>query len=88
LLKIDASRFADKTVCVCFKFLAFYKNADYDGGQHILKLMVFYRDPEIALFFIDILFHLFYSELITDLTQPDADSGVQSVRLSFLRKQE
>jgi hypothetical protein len=26
--------------------------------------MFFYRKPEISLFFIDILFHLFYSELI------------------------
>jgi hypothetical protein len=34
-LKTDANRFIGKTVCVHFKFLAFYKSADDAGGNYI-----------------------------------------------------
>jgi len=36
---------ADETVCVYFKFLAFYKSADYPGGQYIFTTnsMIFHE---------------------------------------------
>jgi hypothetical protein len=35
LLKTDADRFGSKTICVCFKLLAFYETASYNGGKNI-----------------------------------------------------